>query len=142
MDKLKIYLSGRMSGLSFEEYTGWRKQVISYFNNIDFSDIKIFDPTTYYNYKNKEHKTEKEIMLFEMRKVRESDVLLVNLNGINKSVGTIFEVMEGSYNNKTIIAFGDASKVHPWLLEKIDRVEDNFSDACDYIARFLLSTFK
>ena len=142
MNNLKIYLSGKMSGLTYTEYKGWRNKIKYYFDSVGLDDIKIFDPSEYYNYEEKRHYTEEEIMKYELRRVDETDILFVNLEGINTSVGTIIEVFEAFRMNKTIIGFGSEDNVHPWLLYMIDRIEENFTEACDYIATYLLDVFK
>ena len=46
MKKFKIYLAGKMSGLSLEEMNGWRQKVTDKFNNYEKENVKIetFNP--------------------------------------------------------------------------------------------------
>ena len=53
METVKIYLSGGMGNLSFEEQSKWRKQVIDAikFNGYDYEKKPIFfNPVDFYNF--------------------------------------------------------------------------------------------
>ena len=69
METVKIYLSGGMGNLSFEEQSKWRKQVI---NAIKFGDYHcekkpiFFNPVNFYNFQEKYQKTEFEVMEFDL----------------------------------------------------------------------------
>ena len=108
---------------------------------IDYGIYKIefVNPYNYYNYENHMHKTEKEIMLWELRKVRECDLLVVNLDRINESVGGVFEIIEAHNNGIGVIGINENRyEVHPWIMEYVERVEDNFYDLCSYIAKYYM----
>ena len=104
--------------------------------------FSVIDPTYYYNYGSNEHKTEKEIMRFDMRKVLYSNVVLVNLKDLDKSLGTSDEILLAYLNNIPVIGFNTENTViHPWKNEQIDRIEIGKTalfQACDYIINYYL----
>ena len=142
METCRMYLSGGMSGISWEEQTKWRRQIQ---NAIRFGDYdyekkpSFFDPTQYFNYEEKLHKTEREIMEFELNALRKSDVIIVNLTHAN-SIGTAMELMLAKELRIPVIAFGVAdNEVHPWLLECCTRVCDSMGELVQYIVDFYLN---
>lgn len=135
----KFYLCGKMSGMSLEDSNEWKERFISNMLNRGIYKIEFVNPSKYYNYENHVHKTEKEIMLWELRKVRECDLLVVNLDRINESVGGVFEIIEARNNGIGVIGINENRyAVHPWIMEYVDRVEDNFDDLCSYITKYYM----
>lgn len=135
----KFYLCGKMSGMSPEESNEWKERFIGKMIDYGIYKIEFVNPYNYYNYENHMHKTEKEIMLWELRKVRECDLLVVNLDRINESVGGVFEIIEAHNNGIGVIGINENRyEVHPWIMEYVERVEDNFYDLCSYIAKYYM----
>lgn len=135
----QIYLAGAMGcyGKNSVQPLIWRQEAKELLED----NFNIIDPTYYYNYGSNEHKTEKEIMRFDMRKVLESDIVLVNLKDLDKSLGTSDEILLSYLNNIPVIGFYNSENivVHPWKIEQIDRVETGntaLSNACDYIMNY------
>lgn len=137
-----IYLSGRMSGVPHDEMMYSRNKVASYLEflikTMD-ADWKVANPAYFYNYKNNAHKSDKEIMQFELNLVKNSDVVLVNIKDINESIGSCIEVYEAYKNDIPVITYGedeDWHVVHPWIKECVTRREKTYDEACGYIADF------
>lgn len=132
--KTYIYLAGAIGcyGAGTEYPMAWRKRATEWFAiysgyayDYNFSCI---DPTQYYEYGKDYHKSEKEIMLFDLRKVKSSDIVLVNLKDIAKSPGTINEIFYAWINNIPVVGFLETDgkediDLHPWITEQIDRIE-------------------
>ena len=103
MDKMKIYLAGKMGGLSFKEMNDWRddafqkllKQSEMYSTKLD-----IINPVLYYNFEEKRHQTEIEVEEFDLAHVISSDIIIVNLVGLSNSIGTIIELHDAHYHHK------------------------------------------
>ena len=96
-NKLSIYLAGAMSGKSFEEMNAWRveiKNILTHMGSYHDCNIRVTNPVEYYNFIEKRHKTEKEVMQFDLSRVKSSDIVVVNLDGINTSIGTSMELYE------------------------------------------------
>ena len=143
IELIKIYLAGKMGGLSFDEMNGWREKVSAKLTKeADLHGIKIrvVNPVQYYNFEYKKHQTEIEVEEFDLAHVISSDIVIVNLQGLNDSIGTIIELHNAHYHHKVpVIAFSKRElydKLHPWVKNDITRVEDNIDDVIAYIRDF------
>ena len=145
MNNLSIYLAGAMSGKSFDEMNTWRveiKNMLTHMASYYDCDVKVTNPIDYYNFKEKRHKLEKEVMQFDLSLVKKSDIVIVNLNGINTSIGTSMELYECYRSNIPVIAFGsdeEYENIHPWIKECITRYESNMEDTATYIKEFYMT---
>ena len=141
---IKIYTCGKMSNLSFDEQMEWRINFQLCMQSITDTPITYIHPPLYYNYEHTNHKTEAEIKVWELNQIRSSDIVIVNLNDINKSVGSHFELgfidAINMFGNKHIyvIGVGDTSHVHPWIELNLFRHEPDIASACQYIKDYLL----
>lgn len=139
-----IYMAGAMSGLTFEESNEWRKYAkikISKLTSKYFSNPSLVccvNPNDYYNFQIIKHKSEHEVKEFDLFKLRHSDLVLVNLENINTSIGTAMELQVAHDNNIPIVAFGDIINIHPWIVDTIWRTENNLEDACQYVVDYFL----
>ena len=147
MAKTKVYLSGAM-----EAYAGttkaedWRRYCKNYFRNY-IQDFEIFSPTDHYQYGANYQKSEREVFNYDLYHTKKSDIVLVNLNDVRKSIGTCIEVYEAHKSGIPVIGFMDdelpidemIQKIHPWIYCCVDRVEtgDGSMDrALNYIIEF------
>lgn len=141
METVKIYLSGGMSNVSWEEQTKWRKQIQDAikFGDYDYSKKPIyFDPTQYYNFEEELHKSEREAMEFDLNALRKSDLIVVNFNE-SKSIGTAMELMLAKELRIPIIGLNKEQKeIHPWLLECCTRMCDDMRELVSHIVDFYL----
>ena len=146
MKEYKIYTCGKMGGLSFEKQMQWRKSIETLIKDkYDGSNvIKFIHPPLYFNYEQKNHKSEREILDWEMMQLYESDIVIVNLDGIDSTVGSHMELgaVQGinRFGNKYIyvVGVGDNYNYHPWIRETCNRIESNLSDVAEYIAEYLI----
>ena len=143
METCKIYLSGAMSGVSWEEQTEWRQQIINAIKTNYYTNDKrvvFFDPTQFYNFEEKHQKNEKEVMEFDLYNLRNSDIVIVNFgNGGNKSIGTSMELMLSKELHIPVIAFNYNEETHPWMLETCSRVCDSLNETVEYVIDFYLN---
>lgn len=145
-DRFKIYLAGRMGGLTYEEYNGWRNKIEYKLRcGIDsvgkrISSIKVFNPANYYNFEEKEYKSQREVMNFDLNLVKNSDVVIVNANGVGQSTGTCIEMYEAYQHNIPILGFwenpDDKESFHPWIETMFTRVDDNMDELVRYVTDF------
>ena len=142
METVKIYLSGGMSNMSFEEQNKWRTQIANAIKYEDYSYEKkpiFFNPVDYYNFEAKEHKSEREIFEFDLYNLRNSDVVVVNFNN-RRSIGTAMELILAKEYHIPVIAFGVKDKeIHPWLLECCTRVCDDIRETVSHVVNFYLN---
>lgn len=140
MNDVYIYLSGGMSGLSLENQKAWRDDFIQMIVKRSFTKApQFFNPPNYYSPSIKEHKSEKEVMDFELYNIRKSDLVVVNFN-VPKSIGTAMELMLAKELNIPIIGLNEHKvELHPWLIECCTRMCDSIDELVDHVAYFYLS---
>lgn len=144
---MEIYLAGAMAcyGNESNEAKEWREKAKEYFSKWSDS-YRIVSPVDYYSIGSDCSKKPSEIMRFDLRKVREANLILVNLKDLDKSLGTSDEVFYAYTRGIPVIGFleteGELSEsevrtiIHPWKYEQIDRIEtgkDAMKKAMDYI---------
>jgi len=140
-----LYLAGAMSCYFNMEQNNypkqWREEVKVCIQNY-YNDITVISPTDFYEIGKDCYKSESEPMRFDLRMVRESDIILVNLKDLHKSLGTSDEIFYAFIKGKPIIGFledeTEYENIHPWKLEQIDRIEtgqDAMINALNYIYR-------
>lgn len=88
----------------------------------------------------------KETLRFDMKDVRESDVILVNVKDLEKSLSTSDEIFYAYISHKPIYGFFEGSEeelsIHPWKKEQLNRIfygKESMKDAISYIATHYVS---
>lgn len=120
----RIYTIGKMKGLDWKDLFNWRIKFSEYLEPLTNTSYKVIHPPVYYNY-SMEDVPEREIKEFELNKLATCDIAVVNLDGINDSVGSHYELAYidaiNSMGNKHIFVVGVGSDegVHPWILESL-----------------------
>lgn len=142
MEAVKIYLSGGMGSLSMEEQSKWRNQVINAIKYGDYHCEKkpiFFNPVDYYNFENNQHKSEREIVEFDLNAVRKSDLIIVNFND-PKSIGTAAELAIAYDMKIPIIGINkNNQELHPWLVEFTTRMCEDVREAVEHTVDFYLN---
>ena len=142
METIKIYLAGAMGSLPIEEQKKWRSKIINAINFEDYEYEKkpvFFDPTRYYGFKEKNHKTEREVLEFDLNNLRESDLVIVNFNDPT-SLGTMSELAIAYENKIPVVGINENGKeLHPWQQEFVMRMCENIRQAVDYTVDFFLN---
>ena len=139
----KVYLSGGMSGLSFEEQTQWRKDVEDgiweQLNRWSTVHTPVFfNPVDYYNFQKVRHKSEREAFEFDLQNLKDSRLVIVNFND-TKSIGTAMELAIAKDRGIPIIGLNqDKVELHPWLAECCTRICDSMDELIDYVVEFYL----
>ena len=132
------YLAGSMSGMTFEASNHWRTLSKYLLEQIECDyKVRVVNPNTYYNFISKRYDSEEEIRRFDIRKVEQSDLIFVNLNG--KSIGTAMELQHAFDLNIPIIGYkDDEEELHPWLQCVCDKIFDDIPTAVNYIEEYYL----
>lgn len=146
MKEYKIYTCGKMSGIPFEEQIGWRLKFEKALRGLLDGNctVKFIHPPFYYNYEDEKHKTEKEVLEWEMTQLHDCDIVVVNLDKIDSTTGSHMELgaVQGinRFGGKHIfvVGFGSKNNLHPWIEETCLRIEDNIDDAADFVVNYLL----
>lgn len=146
-----IYLAGAMgcyyNTKNYEYPKKWRDDVKEYVKGF-YDNITIISPTDYYEIGKNYHKSESEVMRFDIRMVRESDIVLCNLKNLHNSLGTSDEILYAFISGKPVIGFledeSEVKNIHPWKIEQIDRIEtgeDAMKHAIDYIYSYYIDKY-
>ena len=119
MKRLNIYLAGACKGL-VDEGTSWRNEAFERFILADGSKSI----------------TAKQTKNFYIKYlIANSDLILVNLNNTENSVGTGQELQYAVDKGIPVIGFGKQN-VYEWLPEDCDVVFDTLEEAVDYIINY------
>ena len=144
-EKIKIYTAGKMKGLTFYEQLKWRIELSHAIKNKTDKNISFIHPPLFYNYEQNDYQSEREVKEWEMNQIKNSDIIIVNLDEINDSIGTHFELSfaeaMNSLGHKHIYIIGVGGKdeeIHPWIELSLFRKENNFEDVAEYVVNYLL----
>lgn len=133
MDKLRIYLSGATKQVS-KEFQNWRYKCLDFEDIGLYPNLKFIDPISYFNYTDKKPKTDKQCLDLFMWMVESCDVLLVNLDNSESSVGTMAEIEHAYCNNIPVIGFGTRTfSWYSWARERCSITFNTLDEAVDYI---------
>lgn len=121
----KIYLSGASKNIA-DEGQGWRDKAE------ELLDCEVFNPNKHYNYSTLVPSSDKACMSLFFYHLATSDIILVNLDDTDKSVGTGFELGFALSHSKQIIGFGNKN-TYGWAVEACDYVADDLEAAAEYI---------
>lgn len=143
MKTFKIYTAGKMSGLSYEDQMGWRLELERLVRTIS-NNVLFVHPPHYYRYGDGMHQSEREAMVWDLAQIRDSDIVVVNLENIGQTIGTHMELgfieamNQMSTKHLHLIGVGKPDVEHPWLNEVLLRREDTLEQAAAYISAYLL----
>lgn len=146
-----VYLAGAMScyfNTEQHDYPKqWREDAKNYIKQL-YDDITLVSQTDFYEIGKNYHQSETEVMRFDLRMVRESDIVLVNLKDLHTSIGTSDEILYAFISGKPVIGFienkDEVKNIHPWKIEQIDRIESGKSAmerSIDYIYRYYVDRY-
>ena len=157
METVKIFTSGKMSGLSEEEQRTWRRKIQDEIE-LRFTFTKspyqlIFEhPTDKYSTAHSETlselesaKYEKEAMIWDLTQIADSNIIIVNLKDITTSIGTLMELgyikalNENTNKHIYVLGLGKTNNSHPWLEDVLFHTEETEQDLAEFIINMLLS---
>lgn len=131
-----IYLSGAIEGLEFSEHNDWRKELHEKFKNSGH-DVVVFNPNNHFTEKDlfDWHITPETIMKYDLLKLRESDVVIVNFTH-PKSLGTMAELAIAYERRIPIIGF--VRPPHAWQKAMCDVIFEDMEEAFVYVCKHYL----
>jgi nucleoside 2-deoxyribosyltransferase len=141
---LKIYLCGPITGMSWEQATGWRRQATAFLEKHGFEvldpmrgkeaflrgtdSIPIDLPFRYPN----------EILHRDRFDVTRSDALLANfLHAERPSIGSDFELAWATEQRKIIVLIAKPDSLyaqHPFVRYAVTYLTDSIEDGCEWLA--------
>jgi len=131
-----IYLAGAMSyydhASKFNLATDWRDEVINKLKHIGISH-EIFNPCKNYNI-NKTFDSN-GVVYQNLTYLHKTDVLILNLQDMDKSPGTLFEIYYAFLNHIPVIAFGknELYDMQPHVRASITMKFDDIDQIVKYI---------
>lgn len=138
MKKLNVYLSGATKYVD-DSFQNWRSDCIEIemyglgCSGI-YTKLNFINPIAYFNYTHNKPKTEKQCINLFMWLVDKSDILLLNLDDSDKSIGTGMEIEHAFCRGIPIIAFGkNPDTWYNWAEERATVIFDDLEDAVMYI---------
>lgn len=142
MEQYKIYTLGKTEGLTYEQQMGWRKQLESLIREKTDVNIAFIHPPMYYNCDGRCYNG-REAKLWNLRQIYNSDIVIVNLYDIEKSIDDIYwlGVIDAinSLGNKLIHIIGIGEFMQPWIIDStLLRQESSLEDTAEYVVNYLL----
>jgi len=144
---MKIYLSGGMAGLTFEEMSKWRNEVKAKLSGketlgsdeqvIDhMGDFSFYDPVrrnySQVAYDNSGiYKRMSEIVNLDYLDIAGSDVLLALAN--KPSWGTAMEIHQAFMSGKIVVIISEDPKLSPWVIYHSHKVVASIDEAVAFI---------
>lgn len=144
MKQLYVYLAGGMCKFGkdeFEKSNTWRIITKQFLQNNDCDvEVHVTNPNDYFSFNDNApmYESQKEVMEFDLNRVRHSDLVIANFNDMN-SLGTMSEIAI-AYERKIPIIGLDVDKqdLHPWQIEMCNRIFTNISELFEYTENFYL----
>ena len=141
---MQIYLAGGMGKFgkeNFEKSNNWRLYCKSILENFDAGiNVTVINPNDYFNFLDEpRYASEKEVMEFDLHKVRNSDLIIINFND-KYSLGTMAELAIAYEKRIPVIGLDiDKQDLHPWQQEMCSRIFYNIDELLDYVEDFYLT---
>ena len=141
MKTYKIFTSGKMGGLSYEEQMKWRSQLEYLIRQQTNEKVTFIHPPDYFDYNFPDQKTAKE---WEINQVIDSDIVVVDFGSIKDSIGTHMELgvihAINRIGNKHIatVGIGRPDTNHPWIQSSVFYQVVDVKEAADFICKYLL----
>ena len=137
-----IYLAGAMQGISFDESNVWRKEITAILNAYKHEvkyDVNVINPNDYYNFKEVSYDTQREVMEFDLHKVRNADMIVVDFRN-PKSLGTMAEIAIAYEHRIPVIGLNESGiGLHPWQIEMCNKIFADKDKLVNYIIDYYLN---
>ena len=144
MKQLFVYLAGGMGKFGKDEFdkaNTWRVLTKQFLENNECNvDVFVTNPNDYFSFADDKpmYKSQKEVMEFDINRLRHSDLVIVNFNDMC-SLGTMAEIAIAYDRKIPIIGLDvDNQDLHPWEVEMCNRIFNNISELFEYIEDFYL----
>jgi nucleoside 2-deoxyribosyltransferase len=137
---IMVYLAGACKNIP-DEGREWRLKAtrdLRYRGVNRNCDINIINPLYYFSYSENRHQSHKQVKMFYLDRIRHCDLVLVNLDDSDSSVGTGMEVQCAVDNNIPVIGFG-TKNMYPWISEvDCQATFPRMEEAIEYIGEYYM----
>ena len=144
MKDYQIYMAGGMGKFgkdNFHKGNNWRLYCKNELENLDScKNVIAINPNDYFNFiEEPRYISEREVMEFDLYKVRESDLVIINFNDIY-SLGSMAELAIAYERRIPVIGLDiDDQILHPWQQEMCTRIFNDVDEMLNYIKDFYLT---
>ena len=144
METLNIYLAGGMQKFGkkdFNESNYWRVHIEQELMKLDCGrQTRICNPNDYYSFydNSPRYSTMREVMEFDLNKVRNSDLIIVNFNDL-KSLGTMAELAIAYEHRIPVLGLcteESYSMLHPCQKEMSNRIFCDIDELIEYVVHY------
>lgn len=143
-EKFRIYLCGGMGKFGkarFGENNSWREDIKEQLEEICHK-VSCCNPNDHFSFlDDSTFESDKEVMEFDLHKLRNSDLVIVNFND-PQSIGSASEMAIAYERRIPIIGFcehGEEKKLHPWLKCFSNRIFTEREDLILYVIHHYLN---
>ena len=144
MERFDIYLIGGMTKFgadNFDEGNKWRVYLKNKLEYCDSSyNVQVINPNDYYNFiDNTTYDSEREVMEFDLHKVKNSDLCICNFNDPS-SLGSMSELAIAYDRRIPVIGLCENNEeLHPWQEEMITKKFTNIEALAFYVINYYLN---
>lgn len=133
MKNINVFISGSEKNAP-EGFDSWREKAKEIASN-QWDYFRILDPSDHFNYNDKPPQMAVQCVNYFMWLIDRCDVLLVNLDHSDVSVGTGCEVQHAIDTKKPVIGFGQKYETwYEWTWARCEMTFDTLEEAMDYIS--------
>lgn len=145
METLNIYLAGGMQKFGkkdFNESNYWRVHIEQELMKLDYGrQTRICNPNDYYSFYDNvpRYSTMREVVEFDLNKVRNSDLIIVNFNNDLKSLDTMTELTIAYEHRIPVLGLctdENYSMLHPWQKEMSNRIFGDIDELIEYVIEY------
>ena len=145
MKNFSIYLAGEMGKFGkeyFDKGNKWRvgcKKTLEGLHT-DYK-LSVCNPNDYFNFLDepRKYESEREIMEFDLNKVRNSDLIIINFNDMY-SLGSMAELAIAYEKRIPVIGLNENNQtLHPWQTEMCNRIFVNIYEMIEYVQNYYLT---
>lgn len=142
--RFEIYLAGAMTGLTFEQYNGWRKDIMTKLEDLTkflSIEVKCVNPADYYSLEDvNSYETEVEAMNYDLYRVKKSDLVIVNFAHKTSSLGTMAEIAIAYILGIPVIGLNENNSIiHPWQKAMCFKMFDDMEDMLLFVLKHYLN---
>lgn len=144
MRSISIYLCGGMQKYgkeNFDKSNDWRKYCKKALESCEgIYGISVINPNDYFGFNSDQpqYKSQSEVMNFDLYKLRNSDLVIINFNDMY-SLGSMAELAIAHERRIPIVGLDiDKQELHPWQVCMCERIFNDIDEMLDYIEDFYL----
>lgn len=127
---------GKFGKENFEEGNCWRVYCKEILENYECDyKVKAVNPNDYFSFKDDTptYDNQREIMEFDLNKVRNADLIIVNFNDVY-SLGSMSEIAIAYERKIPVIGINLKNQdLHPWQIEMSYRIFNNIEKMLEYV---------